>query len=79
MSLNKNIRSPGSCVIVLCLDLQSLPTHVNEVDQSGRVFCGYSKSFTGGLGNATNGKFVSISCSFVFFLVVVMLLHRLVC
>ena len=28
--------------IVLCLDLQSLPTHINEVDQSGRVFCRYS-------------------------------------
>ena len=25
--------------IVLCLDLQSLPTHVSEVDQSGWVFC----------------------------------------
>ena len=29
-------------VIVLCLHLQSLPTHVNEVDQSGRVFCSCS-------------------------------------
>ena len=25
--------------IVLCLVLESLTTHVNEVDQSGRVFC----------------------------------------
>ena len=25
--------------IVLCLDLQSLPTYVSEADQSGRVFC----------------------------------------
>ena len=24
--------------IVLCLDLQSLPTHVSEADQNGRVF-----------------------------------------
>ena len=30
--------------IVLYLDLQSLPTHVNEVDQSGGVFC--TKSLT---------------------------------
>ena len=28
--------------IVLCLDLQSLLTHVNEVDQSGCVFCSCS-------------------------------------
>ena len=25
--------------IVLCLDLQSLPTHVSDAEQSGRVFC----------------------------------------
>ena len=31
--------------IVLCLVLESLTTHVNEVDQSGRVFCSYSKDF----------------------------------
>ena len=29
-------------VIVLCFDLQSLPIHENEVDQSGRVFCSCS-------------------------------------
>ena len=30
---------------VLCLVLQSLPTHVNEVDQSDRVFCLCSKQW----------------------------------
>ena len=32
--------------IVLCLDLQSLPTRVSEADQSGRVFCSLAGAYT---------------------------------
>ena len=53
IKLQSNCRIPGHSFIchwiriasiVLCLNLQSLPTHVSEADQSGQVFCSLAKT-----------------------------------
>ena len=54
---------------MLHLDLQSLPTHVSEVDQSGRVICSLAKYYLTELIT----KSISISSSQEFFAYVHML------